>query len=329
MLQNQKLLRVSSVLFMVQSFTWCLFSFLCILCIEGGIEIINYGNDEYSKFLLNNIYLLFFTKDLTNLHNESSMVVKPTVFEAFAFIHLFLAISWFISSAIIFCSSTHNRIHSLNNSMLLKYWLLNGYVVALVDGIFTILLMIDMIEITRVNNLTFCARIMPAVGLVFTIVSRGFTLWILNLTFIVKLTRGAWTNPSKFRHSEFETRYGNQYDNNAYVHNGYQATNPPVTQQSQYIYQPTAQQYSGERMAPAHQDFEPYRQGDTGHALNASAYPTAAPVAPYAQINKNPAPGRQSPPRLHAIPPPQIPEPDYNMGPRTVLKNRSQYDNRY
>lgn len=330
MLRYQSLLRISSVLFMVQSGAWLLFSFLCILCIEGAIGI-NSFEDSYSAYLLHILYQIFFTKDLD--HTDTYMVVKPRVFEAFAFIHLFLAISWFTLSAIVYNRTTTRRIQKLQNNSILKSWLIIGYLVAFVDGIFTILLMVDMIETTRINGFLISSQIMPAISLVFIIVSRGFTLWILNVTFIVKLTRGLWVGPKMYRENDYDTRYSNQYGGNAYgnayVNSGYQPTSAPVTQQSQYIYPPAAQQQGGARMAPGHQDHEtPYRQAGPGYPTNSPAYPVAAAVSPYAQINRNPSPpGQRSPlARLHAVSPPQIPEPDYQREPRTVLKNRSQYD---
>lgn len=221
------------------------------------------------------------------------MVVEARVFEGFAALNLILAISWFITSAKVFRRSKKS-VQSLLNSILLKSWLINGYIVALVDVIFGILLIIDMIETTRLNDVLESSHIIPAIGLVFTIVTRGFTLWIINVSFLIYLSRRLW-RPKILRTDEFDTSNDQPNENDEPVSHGSQSASSPVQQEEE----------------------------GAGHSMNLIEIP-ATSITPYAAININPSTRRQSSPLL-TVTPPYIPEPDYNLGPKTVLKNRSQY----
>ncbi|KAJ8919063.1 hypothetical protein NQ315_016970 [Exocentrus adspersus] len=175
--------RIAAVLGILQGVAWISMSLISIILhywapeLEIGTSYADYvGSLLYHKFIIDDVEIM-----------ESTFIITGTTFSVFMWIYFVLSVLW--------CSVSIDQFTAIyagkkRQVVIMRIWGGFTLLISLIDLLFTMLLAMDYTSCGGTSSKIideaqyFCYL---TVGIVMTMVARGYTLWFINVVFSIML----------------------------------------------------------------------------------------------------------------------------------------------
>lgn len=341
---SRPLVQTAAILGIIQGVLWTSLS---------STALFYYHTDENSDLLEGNylghlIYIIYLANGNYAKLYAVDIVIGAEDFSYFMYVYLVLSFVWFIVSTVTLWATIKDKKQKHYDGAILA-WVITASFLSLLDLILLFILSHDYHIAEDQYDGSSIGLILSAIGIVMTLAARGFVLWVINVVFIVVL--------SKHIHRRYEKLQKQKPRRNRSVIDGYSGSKAPW-QNNSTLYDDTGFENRGYRgdqdafaFSPRHFDHEDDRSTsrynsrqpqygndyfppgtpktpqprpppirDDRHTNNNGSLPgpyrNNEPVNAYQQgrtAKIGPPSGQRSPP-LRVNPPnlPQIPDPDYS-----------------
>ncbi|XP_066254412.1 uncharacterized protein [Euwallacea similis] len=134
------------------------------------------------------IYKMYI-KSTGDINDTNKIIIGPKEFNYFMYIYLTLSITWLIVSCVILWTTLRDHQEKHYDQSIVA-WTIVTSLVSLLDLILLFVLSHDYNKILSVESTPpMDLIILTAVGIVMTLAARGFVLWVINIVFVVILSK--------------------------------------------------------------------------------------------------------------------------------------------
>ncbi|XP_066151371.1 uncharacterized protein [Euwallacea fornicatus] len=177
------LVQTAAVLGIIQGVVWTILSALSIAFYH--MEAISF--DDYSMKIY--IYIMYIQNQCVN-----DQIIGAKEFSYFMYIYLILSITWFVVSSVTLWIIKTDRQRNYYDQSIIT-WSVVTSLVSLLDLILLSILSYDY-RIFQNSEVQTQEKIMilTTIGIVMSLAARGFVLWVINIVFVVILSKHSYQN---------------------------------------------------------------------------------------------------------------------------------------